>query len=191
MISDKQIKLIHTLISRCRLDKDEIKRKLNITSFKELTKEKASQLIEKLQKVDYNTATDTQKGRIKHLFNTLYPQKNLKEYLKALNIRKDFEYLSKKEASNIIHRLEKIEVWRKEKTIKLKYIMRMLEIHEKNSDEISNKFLALFGKSKLEELNQKEINYFITLLKAKSDDTNKIDLIQKLEWEMIFELESI
>ena len=189
MISDKQIKLIHTLISRCGLDKDEIKRKLNITSFKELTKEKASWVIEKLQKTDYNTATDTQKGRIKHLFNTLYPQKSLKEYLKALNIRKDFEYLSKKEASNIIHRLEKIEVWRKEKAIKNKYLKKMIEVFDDKTRLEVNKLLTAIGDNKINEYLKKDIQYLIKLLK--NCDKTKENKLQQIEWDMIIELESV
>ncbi|MDY4010534.1 MAG: phage protein GemA/Gp16 family protein [Fusobacterium gastrosuis] len=118
-ITAQQIKRIHTLKSLARLDEINyrllLSSKFNKNSSKDLTEAQASVLIRMLDKLaNKDRATDKQIRRLELLFNKIYPNEEIKEFIaEELKIKKTTKQLTTKEASKLIYILEQIEKWKK------------------------------------------------------------------------------
>lgn len=120
-ITAQQIKRIHTLKSLAGLDEVNyrllLNSKFNKNSSKDLTEAQASVLIQMLDKLaNKDRATDKQIRRLELLFNKIYPNEEIKEFIfEELKIKKTVKQLTTKEASKLIYILEQIEKWKKGK----------------------------------------------------------------------------
>lgn len=115
----QQIKRIHTLKSLARLDEINyrllLSSKFNKNSSKDLTEAQASVLIQMLDKLaNKDRATDKQIKRLQLLFNKIYPNEEIKEFIEEeLKVKKTVKQLTTKEASKLIYILEQIEKWKR------------------------------------------------------------------------------
>ncbi|MDD7409984.1 phage protein GemA/Gp16 family protein [Fusobacterium gastrosuis] len=118
-ITIQQIKRIHTLKNLANLDEINyrllLNSKFNKNSSKDLTEAQASVLIQMLNKLaNKDRATDKQIRRLELLFNKIYPNEEIKEFItEELKVKKTVKQLTTKEASKLIYILEQIEKWKK------------------------------------------------------------------------------
>lgn len=118
-ITAQQIKRIHTLKSLANLDEINyrllLNSKFNKNSSKDLTEAQASVLIRMLDKLaNKDRATGKQTKRLEWIFNKIYPNEEIKEFIfEELKIKKTVKQLTTKEASKLIYILEQIEKWKK------------------------------------------------------------------------------
>lgn len=118
-ITAQQIKRIHTLKSLAGLDEVNyrllLSSKFNRNSSKDLTEAQASVLIQMLNKLaNKDRATDKQIRRLELLFNKIYPNEEIREFIfEELKVKKTLKQLTTKEASKLIYILEQIEKWKR------------------------------------------------------------------------------
>lgn len=125
MITKEQLKYIHTIKSRYNVSEKDYRKILNnrfgMSSSKELSKHQATDLIKILQQLFVKStkdddATDKQLGRLKHQYKSLYPKKNINEYIERVFWKgKNISNITKKEASKLIYMLEEVEAWKLKK----------------------------------------------------------------------------
>ncbi len=118
-ISSEQIKKIHILKSKARLQDENyreiLKDRFNVNTSLGLTQAQASKLIEILNRLAGNIdlASKKQLGKFNIMFKKVYKHKEKKEYIKKqLGYYKKENYLTKKECSKLISGLEEIEKWK-------------------------------------------------------------------------------
>ncbi len=118
-ISSEQIKKIHTLKSKARLEDEDyrtiLESRFNVNTSLGLTQAQASKLIEILYRLAGNIdlASKKQLGKFNIMFKKVYKHKEKKEYIKKqLGHYKNENYLTKKECSKLISGLEEIEKWK-------------------------------------------------------------------------------
>lgn len=120
-ITIQQIKRIHTLKNLANLDEINyrllLNSKFNKNSSKDLTEAQASVLIQMLNKLaNKDRATDKQIRRLELLFNKIYPNEEIKEFIEEeLKVKKTVKQLTTKEASKLIYILEQIDEWKRGK----------------------------------------------------------------------------